>query len=552
MAVEDLMPIAIDIRDTNTSNKNTNIRIGDFCLSVIDYIGGSGEEYERLVALSNTIRNTSAKDGNTASRMADWCLGVLDLYGFKLEKAEAYRQLQIKARIIGREWRDGENTRRLGAWFVEYLYYIDYKLVYEYLTYRLEIPTNYVGQNITLNVGYFSGTVVWGDSEQEQIYSNENPMHVYTQEGSYIVTINGTCRHLQAGYGTFNFVLREVLSWGNISPTDEMNNGFYFCQNLEKIPDEAPEVLFSNFNGDLRTFFSVCSSLKSIPDDFFKSIGTNTIASEIHFTNTFSSSGITSISANIFSGFAERVNILESCFYNLQITNIPPSIFEGVGTNFDHIIIDGIFQNCLNLTQIPETLFDPIKDKLFSYNYVFSSCTGIQNFPNTLFQNTKAASTILSFSGTFEDSGITNVPSEIFLGCEVQEPATGEESGIILEDMFTRCYSLTTIAENSIKSTGILIDVTNLFSNCYSLESIPNLLFDGENNISLFRNCFMNCIALTGQTPKGSDNLELWQREGTEGYPENIEGVGCFTNCEGLSNFSSIPYPWNEYVNPSE
>lgn len=549
MAVEDLIPIAIDIRDTNTSNKNTNVRIGDFCLSVIDYIGGSGEEYERLIALSNTIRNTSAKDGNTASRMADWCLGVLDLYGFKLEKAEAYRQLQIKARIIGREWRDGENTRRLGAWFVEYLYYIDYKLVYEYLTYRLEIPANYVGQNITLNVGAFSGTVVWGDSEQEQIYSNESPMHVYTQEGSYIVTINGNCRHLQNFYGNFNFVLREVISWGNISPTDEMNNGFFFCSNLERIPDEAPELLFSNFNGDLSNFFTACRSLESIPDDFFKSIGTNTNATEIHFVNTFSSSGIKSISGNIFSGFAERVNILESCFYSSQITTIPDSLFEGVGTNFDHIIIDGIFQNCLNITQIPATLFDPIKDKLFSYNYVFSQCIGIDSFPNTLFQNTKAPSTILSFSYTFANSGITSIPNNIFLGCDITESEEYPDSGINLEGMFSYCENLTTISENAINDTKKLIDVGNMFHACSTLSSIPNLIFDGENNISIFTACFEGCIEATGQTPKGSDNIELWERAGKEGYPELIEGDQCFTFCDKLTNLSDIPFPWNGNAN---
>ena len=90
-------------------------------------------------------------------------------------------------------------------------------------------------------------------------------------------------------------------------------------------------------------------------------------------------------------------------------------------------------------------------------------------------------------------------------------------------------------------------DVTNFydcFSNCTSLVSIPAGLFGGCTAVTDFYGCFYDCTSLTGETPTDKNGNKLWERAGKPGYPEEINGADCFTNCAKLSDYSNIPSDW--------
>jgi len=143
--------------------------------------------------------------------------------------------------------------------------------------------------------------------------------------------------------------------------------------------------------------------------------------------------------------------------------------------------------------------------RLVSLGSCFYSCTSLTSIPSGLFDN---CPNVTSFSNCFYNcTSLASIPSGLFDNCP---------------------------------------NVTNfgsLFYNCRSLPSIPSSLFDNCPNVTSLNGCFYGCISLTGLTPN-TNGIELWQRAGSEGYPDSILGSFCFSNCNSLSNYSSIPSDW--------
>ena len=84
-----------------------------------------------------------------------------------------------------------------------------------------------------------------------------------------------------------------------------------------------------------------------------------------------------------------------------------------------------------------------------------------------------------------------------------------------------------------------------MFNNCSGITSvIPNNIFNVCKKVTNFSNTFGNCSGLTGNTPTGTDGLELWERAGQTSYPTSINGNKCFTNCYNLVNYDSISSEW--------
>lgn len=83
-----------------------------------------------------------------------------------------------------------------------------------------------------------------------------------------------------------------------------------------------------------------------------------------------------------------------------------------------------------------------------------------------------------------------------------------------------------------------------VFYGLTKLQVIPNNVFDNNKNAVSFTRTFENCSGLTGNTPTGTDGLELWERAGQPGYPSSIYGTQCFYRATRLTNYSSIPTGW--------
>ena len=148
-------------------------------------------------------------------------------------------------------------------------------------------------------------------------------------------------------------------------------------------------------------------------------------------------------------------------------------------------------------------------------------------------------------------TSLSNIPSDLFKYC------TNAESFYFT---FANCTSLTNIPEDLFKCCTGAVVFAATFAECTNLNSIPSNLFDNCPNVFYFSQTFYNCTGLTGQ------ELPLWQRmeNGAEyeyepeyGYEleRGPDGYGCYYNCTGLTNFSSIPEYWkaeDELVYPVE
>lgn len=126
----------------------------------------------------------------------------------------------------------------------------------------------------------------------------------------------------------------------------------------------------------------------------------------------------------------------------------------------------------------------------------------IENIPSGLFKNCHAAE---NFTMTFAITNLVNLPSDLFYDC-----------------------------------TDALYFISTFFC-CSSLTTIPTSLFDQCKNVVDFGGTFCWCSSLTGETPK-TGNLDLWDRPGKIGYPEIINGDGCFAGTD--LKLHLIPKEW--------
>ena len=109
--------------------------------------------------------------------------------------------------------------------------------------------------------------------------------------------------------------------------------------------------------------------------------------------------------------------------------------------------------------------------------------------------------------------------------------------------LFYYCYNLTSIPENLFANNPEITDIGYIFTTCQKVNSVPSNLFENNKKINNFSGSFSGCTNITGITPVGSDNLELWERVGQPGYPASITSSYCFRGCN-FTNQSSIPSNW--------
>lgn len=465
VTIKQLMSRAEDIRDTQIQGKNTSEVVGSWCVDVINYIGGSGEEYDELIRLGNEIRTESITDANSANRLGTWCVKALEFWGYRLNKHTFYYEISRNARIIQREWRDALNERRLGAWFVDYLYYIDYPgdikpedlLLYEFTDIQ-------AGETLTLNLVGFTGIILWGDSSQEMNYNNQQPAYMYTTPGTYTVQIYGSCERMtsyeanNAVYDIFKQKLTSVKQWGIIAPknTERM---FYGCSKLAELPENSPEYLFANTyatNGG----FSGCSMLPNVNGDFFKSF-TDNVTHRGDLADYFNGCrNFTEIPTDLLQPFGSRINITAGMFQASGVTSIPVELFTYYKSesSLKLTTLYNMFAGA-PVTSIPDDLLDPIKQD------------------------------IQVFSGIFAGTAITEVPQKLMQNIPNAQPG-GTNS------LFYNCLNLTTIYAGMFTGSR-MTNLTNVFASCRSLAEVPEWLFDGiVGGVSVFDAIFKNCTSL--------------------------------------------------------
>lgn len=190
------------------------------------------------------------------------------------------------------------------------------------------------------------------------------------------------------------------------------------------------------------------------------------------------------------------------------------------------------FFNCSGLTTVSENLFKYC-NAATNFSGTFLNCTSLSAITDNLFINCYNAT---NFSQVFQGcKSLTNIPNNLFANCI---------NATNFNNIFNGCSNLISIPEDLFKNNINATNFERVFYGLTKLQAIPNNVFDNNKNAVSFTRTFENCSGLTGNTPTGTDGLELWERAGQPGYPSSIYGTQCFYRATRLTNYSSIPTGW--------
>lgn len=174
------------------------------------------------------------------------------------------------------------------------------------------------------------------------------------------------------------------------------------------------------------------------------------------------------------------------CCNNLTTVDTSMSNLKSLTT------VQGMFVRC-NLTSIPAGIFDG-SIGITDFSYMFVGNYSFNSIPTDLFRYNI---NVTNFSYVFNScSMLTSIPTDLF-----------------------RYNTKVTTFESA-------------FTNISTLTSMPSDLFDYNLLVTNFNGTFENDMNLDGNAP------ELWLRD-----PEP-SGINCFTYCEALDNYASIPNDW--------
>ena len=403
-----------------------------------------------------------------------------------------------------------------------------------------------------------AGTFVidWGDGEIETIRNkplgNVVYSHTYDAPGEYDITLGGRATDyaiidLDASeIPTLTFVWMDLMGGemptnlakisgrlGRVFPTLENGKNPNFAMAfmyapITEIPAElfdgvhgapvlgmftgtfsgtqitsVPANLFGELNGNgapnmFASTFSRCDQLQTVEGPLFS--GTITPA-ESMFTNTFQNTQITSIPENLFAGIsgAPAESMFSSTFYNSGLTSIPTDLFAGVRGAPAERMFYSTFQNT-NITSVPANLFGELNGNGAPnmFYMTFAECGQLQTVEGPLFSGTITPAESM-FSGTFYNSGLTSIPTDLFAGVR----------GAPAERMFSMTFydtPITSIPENLFAgiSGAPAESMFNMTFYNTNITSIPANLFgelNGNGAPNMFSMTFYGCDQL--QTVEG-------------------------------------------------
>lgn len=150
---------------------------------------------------------------------------------------------------------------------------------------------------------------------------------------------------------------------------------------------------------------------------------------------------------------------LLSVRYNSAIFNkIPEDLF----INKQHAITMGSFDNCNNITEIPENLFKNCVNAKHFYN-LFYNCKNIKSIPENLFKYNINATT---FDNAFAESGITSIPENLF---------ANNPNITAVNYLFMNCNHLSSIPQNIINKCISIPSHFSTFTGCTSASNYSAL-----------------------------------------------------------------------------
>jgi len=185
------------------------------------------------------------------------------------------------------------------------------------------------------------------------------------------------------------------------------------------------------------------------------------------------------------------------------------------------------FYGCSNLNSLPNE-----KGRLPNLTVasdMFRGCSSLVSIPSGIFDGSV---NIILFNNTFESSGITSIPTDIF---KYNTAAIG------FNGIFVYCSGITSIPTDLFRYNTLVTDFAYVFLHCSGITSIPTDLFRYNTLVTTFDRTFQGCS-------KAQCNINIFYATGEEGTRFLNKTIN-FTNCFTRSSFSGIqgiaPDLWN-------
>lgn len=144
---------------------------------------------------------------------------------------------------------------------------------------------------------------------------------------------------------------------------------------------------------------------------------------------------------------------------------------------------------------------------------------------------------------------------DAFTGCKrlksVAAPNERTFAGVkSVDGMFRNCTSLTDIPEGLFRNASEITTAQEVFSGCTSLKSIPADIFDDCKNIRNVSRAFFGCSSLKGESPYTlveGRKIHLYERDGSNSLSKIEEYSECFGGCTGLDDYATISSDYPEW-----
>ena len=365
----------------------------------------------------------------------------------------------------------------------------------------------------------------------------------------------------QTFYGT-NITTLPAGLFANNPEVTSFNGLFTYCTELETLPVEIfynnpkvtdfkwlfygshvkklPAGLFKNACKTATVYINQMfqgADVEEIPDGFFEGLEKVGFTSEVFKEARFKQP----LKSGVFKGLSNATSA-SNMFYRSDISEIPSGLFEGFGSNSASVALDNTFFGCEKLTSIPADIFDPVASNLTStkncfqncinitsipeglgnscvkvnnIQNMFSGCTGLKELPSAMF--TGSAKTLKTLSNVFAScTSLKAVPDNFFSWITVSNstfqscfnsctglekvganvfPANTATTGLSLA--FAFCESLTDISEDAFALCTNVNTMATVFKACKSLTTVPEGLFSHLVKVTTFDQTFTDCTALS-------------------------------------------------------
>ncbi len=302
----------------------------------------------------------------------------------------------------------------------------------------------------------------------------------------------------------------------------------------------AAAISFYTSSANAAKVAEISGDLSSI----FPYLGSN-LTQQPKFYRTFGECiNLREIPDTLFGYTTVGAQLFSGTFYRCTgLTEIPENLFANITTSADHLFI-GTFEGCTGLTEIPERLFafggNNVSGQSGMFDETFKNCTGLTEIPENLFANITTGADNM-FAGTFEGCRqLTEIPGNLFANI-----TTG--AAYMFNRTFRSCNRLTEIPENlfafggnNVSGQSGMFDRT--FESCGGLTELPENLFANITTVAqdLFSFTFSSCSGLTGIPPGLFDNFS--------GAPARNMFYGTFDYCSRLTSFGDKTYVPGDFL----